>query len=285
MHCYHHNDMDGMCAARIIAEYTKVYDQSSYTACNYSDMYILDDIQPNEVVYFVDYSFTESTKHILDDALSLTSNVYWIDHHDSSIQLCKKYPYLNSIKGIRSKEASGAGLTYMYLYHVPFDEIPKFIQWVSDYDNWNHKFYPVSTWFKYGVDCQNYAVFSSLWDDLFSKIDDNTYNYVNHSVVYTGKIVFDYIGRTYLQDCRSYGYESVFEDFPVYVLNKRGNSFMFDSVIDRYPLVVSWIYDGHNYVYSLYSTSSNINCASIAEKYGGGGHKGAAGFKARTLLV
>jgi nanoRNase/pAp phosphatase (c-di-AMP/oligoRNAs hydrolase) len=34
---------------------------------------------------------------------------------------------------------------------------------------------------------------------------------------------------------------------------------------------------------SLYSTRDDIDCGAIAKTYGGGGHKGAAGFQCDTL--
>jgi len=33
--------------------------------------------------------------------------------------------------------------------------------------------------------------------------------------------------------------------------------------------------------YSLYSTNPNVHCGEIAQKYGGGGHRGAAGFSSK----
>ena len=44
-------------------------------------------------------------------------------------------------------------------------------------------------------------------------------------------------------------------------------------------MAMVWAYDGTNYQYSIYSQDSSVECNKIAEQYGGGGHKGAAGFK------
>ena len=46
--------------------------------------------------------------------------------------------------------------------------------------------------------------------------------------------------------------------------------------IDDYDILIGFSYDGDNWNYSLRSTK--VDCAVLAMKYGGGGHKGAAGF-------
>lgn len=38
-------------------------------------------------------------------------------------------------------------------------------------------------------------------------------------------------------------------------------------------------------VKDLYSEDESISCKEIAERHGGGGHKGAAGFRSTNLLV
>jgi len=45
-----------------------------------------------------------------------------------------------------------------------------------------------------------------------------------------------------------------------------------------------WVFDGKKYSYSIFSSNPNIDCSKIAESYGGGGHKGAAGFSSDELL-
>ena len=53
---------------------------------------------------------------------------------------------------------------------------------------------------------------------------------------------------------------------------------------DKYDLLVAWVFDGYKFNYSLYSTNPDVNCAEIAERFGGGGHKGAAGFSSKTQV-
>jgi len=41
---------------------------------------------------------------------------------------------------------------------------------------------------------------------------------------------------------------------------------------------------GKKWSYSVYSTKPDIDCSAFAKRYGGGGHKGAAGFYSDSLI-
>ena len=46
--------------------------------------------------------------------------------------------------------------------------------------------------------------------------------------------------------------------------------------VDDYDILIGFSYDGEKWTYSL--RSEKADCSELASKYGGGGHKGAAGF-------
>ena len=48
-------------------------------------------------------------------------------------------------------------------------------------------------------------------------------------------------------------------------------------------MFILFAFNGTDWTYSL--RSSTIDCSKIALKYGGGGHKGAAGFRSNQLLI
>lgn len=48
---------------------------------------------------------------------------------------------------------------------------------------------------------------------------------------------------------------------------------------------MTFLFGGEAYNYSLYSADESISCKEIAERHGGGGHKGGAGFRSIKLLV
>jgi len=50
------------------------------------------------------------------------------------------------------------------------------------------------------------------------------------------------------------------------------------------PFAATYYYDGEGYIFSLRSQEDGLDVSEIAKKYGGGGHKHAAGFKIKQPL-
>lgn len=280
MKCFYHNDIDGECAGSIVAKKEFNYKKNNFYKVDYIiDLKpMIDNIKNKERVYFVDYSFTEKNVWILEELLKKECDVIWCDHHTSSIKLIEKYPNLNNIKGIRKEGVSGAALTYMYLFNVEYENIPDYVKYVSDYDCWINKYKDQTTYFKLGMDIRSHDALDRIWIELIdiSKL---------LKIIDDGKLVKKYIDIDYSSYRNNYGYESEFEGYKCYVINRKTNSWIFGDKYNEYPFVVVWAYNGKTYSYSLYSSNPDIDCSKIAEKYGGGGHKGAAGFSYNELLV
>ena len=280
MKCFYHNDLDGRCAGSIVAKYENNYNPKDFYEVDYViDLKpLIDNIEDNEKVYFVDYSFTKANKWVLDCLLEKGCNIIWCDHHQSSMELIKNFPELVSINGIRCTKFSGAVLTYMYLYDIIYKKIPDYIRYVGDYDCWTYKYGDNTTYFKLGMDTINHDALDSIWLELVD-ISDLL------EVIDKGKLIKKYIDIDNAEYLNEYGYESEIEGYKCYVVNRKTNSWIFGEKYYKYPLVVVWAYNGENYSYSLYSSNKEVDCSKIAEKYGGGGHKGAAGFSCDRLIV
>lgn len=282
MKCFYHNDLDGRCAGSIVASYRSNYRTEDFIEVDYNKDIDTDSINNGEEVWFVDYSFTEKTMKVLEELLYKKCDIIWIDHHLSSIELVKRNPILKQIKGIISDKHSGAALTYMYCHNTDFDNIPHYVKLVSDYDCWKFDYEPSTTYFKLGVETEDFDALDSVWIELShsNKINGGFYT----ELINTGEIVKKYIDKdnTFYRD--SYSYETEVEGNKCLVVNKKTNSWVFGDKYDKYPIVMVWVFDGKGYNYSIYSSNKNINCSEIAEKYGGGGHKGAAGFRSKKLL-
>ena len=85
--------------------------------------------------------------------------------------------------------------------------------------------------------------------------------------------------RSYME---AYSFEGIFEGMPAIVVNRGiANSQTFDGKYEpaKHVFMISYVRRGHGqYTVSLYSTNPSVHCGQIAKRYGGGGHKGAAGF-------
>lgn len=279
MKCFYHNDMDGRCAGSIVAQYENNYNKDNFFEVDYVMTLPLDSIQKDERVYFVDYSFKKDTIWQLEKVLEKTSDVIWIDHHTSSLNLEKELPWTKDIKGIRQDGISGAGLTYMYFNSCGFDDLPYAIKLVSDYDCWKYKFDPDTTHFKIGLETVEFDALDNIWLKLYDVLNPKTSN-----IIEAGKTIKGFIDKDNIYYRDHFAYESEIEGHKCLVVNKKTNSWVFGEKYNEYPLVMVWVFDGEKYTYSIFSSNDNIDCSKIAEKFGGGGHRGAAGFSSKELL-
>lgn len=279
MKCFYHNDLDGRCAGSIVAKYNNNYNKDDFFEVDYVMELPVDKIDDGEEVWFVDYSFKENTKHILGELLARGCNVIWIDHHTSSINLVSTDERYNAINGIRKDGISGAALTYMYCYNKKFDEIPYYVKLVSDYDCWQYKYEPDTTYFKIGMESNDFDALDGIWEDLF-----NFDKHIIGETIEIGRIIRKYIDKDNTYYREHFSYETEIAGHKCLVVNKKTNSWVFGEKYSEYPLVMVWVFDGNKFTYSIFSSNKDIDCSNIAESYGGGGHKGAAGFSSTELL-
>jgi oligoribonuclease NrnB/cAMP/cGMP phosphodiesterase (DHH superfamily) len=271
--------MDGHGAGAVVALYENNYNASDFFEVDYVQELPLNKISKNEKVYFVDYSFSLNTVDVLNKVMKITSNIIWIDHHASSLELLEKYPGFKSISGIVQNGISGAALTYMYLYNVNYASLPLFLKYISDFDCWHLKM-PNTMQFKYGVECYDYSVHSDFWVRFFDDTDDRFLN----TVIDRGAIAKQYSENVYKRVREQNAYEADVNGYKGLILNRDGFSELFGEQMDKYDVCVLWHYENKKYVYSIYTKKDNIDVSKIAEKYGGGGHKGAAGFSSEELM-
>lgn len=295
---YYHNDLDGKCAAAILHNSDNIIhtQEDKYVQYCYHDMdtSIVDN---DDDVYIVDCSFTEETVHYLFDIhKKVGKNLIWIDHHYSSMKLINsgKYEEFDNIRYIVSDKRCGAWLTWKFnnyiheslpsLRHIidvdMYDELPNYIHIIDDYDRWIGKYGDITTKFKYAMDAKNHDYHSAVWSNLISDQDDK---YLN-KLVSRGSYIMDYANNDNKLYFNSFSYESIISGYRAIVVNKKCNSYIFGEHYGEYDIHCVFAFDGEKYSYSIYSNRDDINCAEIAESYGGGGHRGAAGFSSTELL-
>lgn len=94
-------------------------------------------------------------------------------------------------------------------------------------------------------------------------------------------------GGTESATADNYSFTDIF-DGTVAVINRTSNSIIFGEDYNIYPLCVTFTFDPrrNEYKYSLYSNTKKFDtdCSAIAKLFGGGGHKGAAGFTYKVNL-
>ncbi|MDO8622611.1 MAG: DHH family phosphoesterase [archaeon] len=268
---YFHNDLDGRASAAIV--YRKFGNVVKFIECSYKDTIDLSIIKPQDKVIIVDFSFRPE---IMEKVYSVTSDVIWIDHHKTALD----YKYSKIPKGIRDIKYSGCELTWKYYY--PTEDMPTFIRLIGDMDMWRWKYNDTMA-FTTGLLLYDQTPNSKLWLSLFREYenDENSYfSELTQQGYYCVKFRENFC-KEYLEQ---YGFETKFEGYTCFALGlAEFGSLAFGDKIKKYDILISFEFDGTNWTVGLYSEKENIDVGKLAQKYGGGGHKGAAGFTVKEL--
>jgi oligoribonuclease NrnB/cAMP/cGMP phosphodiesterase (DHH superfamily) len=126
---------------------------------------------------------------------------------------------------------------------------------------------------------------------------DNAGTFWLKPLIEEGRLLLRYDEANKAKYARTYAFETTLHLFSHQVIRPRAfkaiavnlghtNSKVFDSVYDpaKHELMVSFVRRSDKlWNVSLYSTKPEIDCGEIAKSFGGGGHKGAAGFQGKEL--
>jgi uncharacterized protein len=261
MKIIHHTDNDGNLSASIIK---KKYPEAICIPYNYEGLFPLNKIKKNEKVFIVDISI--KTRNLLSKILEKSKNFVWIDHHHTSTKVDDK-----SIEGIRvDGRPSACVLCWEYIFQDR--PVPELVQIVNDYDTWAHFF---------GEKTKFFNIAMSLCDTPESLLDKFESKQFIQQKVREGKTIFNYINHCYKQMSKRVFLGTIL-DHTVLVCNSYGyNSYVFDFVKEKAEIKAVYFFDGENFHVSLYSET--VDCSEIAEQFGGGGHKAAAGFRSQKF--
>lgn len=276
MICYHHNDLDGRCAAAIVLQ--------KYPGCRMREIDYKDnpdfskEMAHGEKVIIVDFSFNPERLQRLF-AITHPAQVVWIDHHETAMTYEYTTPYSDDIlnlKGLRdfSQECkkSGAELTWEYLFS---GEIPEAVRLIGDYDCWRFDTKEQTNLFQQGMKLIPNAPTNPIWKLLLN-------NRSIDLVINDGLVATKYRDNFCGKYRKSYGWEVEFEGHKCYAMNLYTvGSQGFGEEFDNHDICLSFVWQKDKWTVSLYSKNTHVG--EIAQKYGGGGHKGAAGFVCEKL--
>lgn len=182
-----------------------------------------------------------------------------------------------------------------------FDRIrvPLFIKYVSDYDTWTKRL-PYCDEFNYGVMAKVNSVESVILSSFIAKQSEL---YIRKDekeaidvIIEAGKNIMEYLKMSNAKLVKSNAYVISMRiprlikcTFNCIMLNASGNSLVFGDTLFEPDIDfgICYTYNGEEYKYSIYKNPKSdipINSNDIAEIFGGGGHKGAAGFRLPTRL-
>jgi len=270
---YHRGDLDGVSSGAILKK--AFGERIVLYGIEYGDKIDFDKlIQKGDTVYMIDFCVEPFTKML---ELNKKAKLIWIDHHITSINEMKHsgVEFLG-ILGDEKNSKSAAQLAWENFF--PNKSLPKGIELISLFDTWQHEFKSEILDFYRGLETDTgLSINSKSWEYIF----ENRIEFIK-STTNMGSVINKYITANNKQYALEHGLETIFEGYKAITINKGfGGAMMFDSIWDedKYDLMIAYSRRGNGtWRISLYTTKKNVDCSAIASKWGGGGHKAAAGF-------
>jgi len=277
---YYHDDNDGCCSAAVAGNY---YDRNEFVirfvAVNYGkESWNEKEIAAVERVWLVDFSCDR-----MDEFVKVCgSKLIWIDHHKTAME---RFPNLwnsSSIPGIRSIEKAACVLTWEYTH--PENVLPPVaVAYIGDKDMWKFEYVETKA-FSAGFNLIVKTPDNTLWDVLLSSGYEDTVN----RMISIGELLLE--AQNYkIQKAFEKGVDCIFHNQKARLVNTTGNISELGEFIYKkpeYDIAIMWQAVEDMIVFSLRSDSENPDspdCAKIAQQYGGGGHKNAAGFQKKNI--
>jgi len=218
-------------------------------------------------VFLVDFSYK---KAVLEDMLKTAASITILDHHVSAEKDLSELLISGEIKGLFDMDKSGAMLAWEWFY--PQQQAPKLIGHIQDRDLWQ---------FKLDGTREIYSALSSypydfeVWDKLMASSEHEL-----GALKRDGQAIERRLQKDVKELIASGVRRMSIGGYDVPVLNA-SSAYVSDagnimSVGEPFAACYWDHPDGRSF--SLRSREEGIDVAEVAKKYGGGGHKNAAGF-------
>lgn len=261
---YHGFCTDGFGAA--YAAWKKFGNQASYVGMSREEEFFNTDLLIGKEVYVVDYSFSLEEMQVCE---AKAASFIVIDHHVSAETAVK------SLKSfIFDTTHSGSYLAWKYFH--PETKVPRLIEYISDADIWNHC---LPDWkeiesfiYSNGEEHFSFEHFESLEHQLETEDGYARAKEVGSMMVgsHNAKVaMYEKLAELIEFD----GHTIYACDAPREVRSELGHNLALKT--NSFSLIFN--YEKGHWKCSLRSIK-NFDVSIIATKYGGGGHKNAAGF-------
>lgn len=232
--------------------------------------------------------------------LTAVKRVVWIDHHKSSIET-----HPSGILGYRIDGVAACRLAWQWFtqnHNGPaglpekasfLDRVviePLAVRLAGEYDVWDHRDNDADVAFQFGLDAQE----NLQWEWLLGVDESKEFSGYRPSN-YCSNLINDGLAamRCYAKRdadiMRTRSFVTVFEGLKFLCLNTarcNSNTFAAKDIPETgHDGLLAFYWAGGNWSVSMYHAAhrKDLDLSQIAVKYGGGGHRGACGFRAKTL--
>ena len=316
---YHVADLDGHSSAILLYDYltnggvAQDDDVIVFQNINYGRDAELDFIPDNSIVYIADWS---PTPEAFEKLVGRCEKVHWYDHHDSSIrkyftsdiadrlEADKRSIYHNGIKIENTTlfhwlddvnfylgyGKSGVGLVY-HKHKKHFeqygDDFETKIRLISNYDIGRSDEMELN--FFFFMECfnfnptkgkyQNFNAVVKFYEVMELKLED---------CLNRGELVRTYVELKNRTNTAINGREAILiideKEYPVFVCGGLSSSVGFGEAFEKYQYCITARFTKNGEL-SMSCYSKNNDSTVISKSFGGGGHKGASGFRAKSYSI
>lgn len=265
---YHIADHDGKGSGAVIKS---VYPEVKLLGLNHDMEIPYDEIETHEKIFVCDFALPIPYMFDLAERKELT----WIDHHASVIdqydaEIAKGR---KPISGLRRVGQAAIELCWEYFY--PNKEVPLGITLLGKNDIFDLRDPRVRP-FEFAM--QSFGV-NSPDDEIWTKLFAGELNV--DEMVEEGERILGWINVRNYRLVRSMAFESKIDGLKCICANMpQGYSSFYDSLPNRddYDVMINFYMNRHcKWNLSFYSSKKDVDVSKIAAKFGGGGHRGAAG--------
>lgn len=250
-----------------------------------------------DAIYIVDLSVDE-----LMARPELRNKIVWIDHHKSAIEKWDTNPTVGGqglkylLSGYRIDGVAACRLCWQWFVHQGGElgalpskhnfidrkvKEPELIRLAGEYDIWDHRD-PDAKALQFGLRACTEDDLIQLVEKQFSWARPRE-DFLN-DVIIRGHAIKFYVDKQSDEYSAAYAHTLKWEGLTFCTLNigQRGNSDLLKGGIKpEHDACFAWRFDGKQVLVSLYHIEGKTHhdLSKIAVKYGGGGHKGACGFR------
>lgn len=274
---YHANCNDGFGAAWVAYHALtrlKPLDDIVLYPATYGQEPPLDLIDNHTDVYIVDFSY--SVEHTKDIAAKAYCTVV-LDHHKTAIENFAGVQEIVNCRTVFDVTKSGAMLTWDYFHSPAFPTpVPQLVQYIQDRDLWKFELEGTR---EVHLNLSTYPQTIAAWDKVSQLLEVGVTRrgFISEGAAikrYYDKIVSDII-RSGKSEFTIDGIVGLVCNAPYVFASDIGNILAKESE----TFGATWYETANNSVVFSLRSVGDFDVSEIAKKFGGGGHKNAAGFK------
>lgn len=216
----------------------------------------------NKEIYMIDFCYSAEVMHEL---LERNKKVVVLDHHISQRDVVGI-----STDHVYDNDRSGSVIAWQYLF--PGQPVPTLLKHIQEVDLWRFKI-PHTKELMAAMD--EYPFDFKLWSKIAAEWEDKE---TIKEYIKAGKTILKYEERL-LERLVRHAERVDFEGYTAYAINAPVLESEIGNWIVQHKKAIGiiWSYKGSGVKVSLRS-SGKIDVSELAQRYGGGGHKAAAGF-------